>query len=244
MSKLYMVPTPIGNLKDISLRVLEVLNEVDRIACEDTRVTAKLLNRYEIRKPLVSYREHNEMEASVFILDKIESGENIALVTDAGMPGISDPGEVIVRKAIERGIEKKRDELMLLKDREETLIFYEAPHRILDTLSAVKEVFGDRNISLSRELTKLYEQHLRGTVSEVLDAFKEKAPKGEFVLVVSGKSKEEIRQEIEEAFVDMSIKEQLLAEMEEGLSKKEAVQKVAKLRGIPKKEVYRESLEL
>lgn len=279
MSKLYMVPTPIGNLKDISLRVLEVLNEVDRIACEDTRVTAKLLNRYEIRKPLVSYREHNEMEASVFILDKIESGENIALVTDAGMPGISDPGEVIVRKAIERGIEvnvlpgpsalinalvssglqtgrfsfvgfldkakkKKRDELMLLKDREETLIFYEAPHRILDTLSAVKEVFGDRNISLSRELTKLYEQHLRGTVSEVLEAFKEKAPKGEFVLVVSGKSKEEIRQEIEEAFVDMTIKEQLLAEMEEGLSKKEAVQKVAKLRGIPKKEVYRESLEL
>jgi len=279
MSKLYMVPTPIGNLKDISLRVLEVLNEVDRIACEDTRVTAKLLNRYEIRKPLVSYREHNEMEASVFILDKIESGENIALVTDAGMPGISDPGEVIVRKAIERGIEvnvlpgpsalinalvssglqtgrfsfvefldkakkKKRDELMLLKDREETLIFYEAPHRILDTLSAVKEIFGDRKISLSRELTKLYEQHLRGTVSEVLDTFKEKAPKGEFVLVVSGKSQDEIRQEIEKTYVDMTIKEHLLAEMEEGLSKKEAVQKVAKLRGIPKKEVYRESLEI
>lgn len=274
-----MVPTPIGNLKDISLRVLEVLNEVDRIACEDTRVTAKLLNRYEIRKPLVSYREHNEMEASVFILDKIESGENIALVTDAGMPGISDPGEVIVRKAIERGIEvnvlpgpsalinalvssglqtgrfsfvgfldkakkKKRDELMLLKDREETLIFYEAPHRILDTLSAVKEIFGDRKISLSRELTKLYEQHLRGTVSEVLDTFKEKAPKGEFVLVVSGKSQDEIRQEIEKTYVDMTIKEHLLAEMEEGLSKKEAVQKVAKLRGIPKKEVYRESLEI
>lgn len=279
MSKLYMVPTPIGNLKDISLRVLEVLNEVDRIACEDTRVTAKLLNRYEIRKPLVSYREHNEMEASVFILDKIESGEDIALVTDAGMPGISDPGEVIVRKAIERGIEvnvlpgpsalinalvssglqtgrfsfvgfldkakkKKRDELMLLKDREETLIFYEAPHRILDTLSAVKEIFGDRKISLSRELTKLYEQHLRGTVSEVLDTFKEKAPKGEFVLVVSGKSQDEIRQEIEKTYVDMTIKEHLLAEMEEGLSKKEAVQKVAKLRGIPKKEVYRESLEI
>ncbi len=279
MSKLYMVPTPIGNLKDISLRVIEVLNEVDRIACEDTRVTAKLLNRYEIRKPLVSYREHNEMEASEFILDKIESGENIALVTDAGMPGISDPGEVIVRKAIERGIEvnvlpgpsalinalvssglptgrfsfvgfldkakkKKRDELMLLKDREETLIFYEAPHRILDTLMAVKEVFGERNISLSRELTKLYEQHLRGTVSEVLDSFAEKTPKGEFVLVVSGKSKDEIRQEIEEAFIDMTIKEHLVATMEDGLSKKEAVQKVALLRGIPKKEVYKESLEL
>ncbi|HCW73388.1 MAG TPA: 16S rRNA (cytidine(1402)-2'-O)-methyltransferase, partial [Clostridiaceae bacterium] len=122
--------------------------------------------------------------------------------------------------------------------------FYEAPHRILDTLSAVKEIFGDRKISLSRELTKLYEQHLRGTVSEVLDTFKEKAPKGEFVLVVSGKSQDEIRQEIEKTYVDMTIKEHLLAEMEEGLSKKEAVQKVAKLRGIPKKEVYRESLEI
>lgn len=279
MSKLYMVPTPIGNLKDISLRVLEILNEVDRIACEDTRVTAKLLNRYEIRKPLVSYREHNEMEASDFILDKIESGENIALVTDAGMPGISDPGEIIVRKAIDRGIEvnvlpgpsalinalvssglptgrfsfvgfldkakkKKRDELMLLKDREETLIFYEAPHRILDTLLAVKEVFGDRNISLSRELTKLYEQHLRGTVSEVLDTFLEKAPKGEFVLVVSGKSEEEVKRDLEKDFIDMSVKEHLQAEMDEGLSKKEAVQKVAVLRKIPKKEVYKVSLEL
>ncbi|HSR03930.1 MAG TPA: 16S rRNA (cytidine(1402)-2'-O)-methyltransferase [Proteiniclasticum sp.] len=279
MSKLYMVPTPIGNLKDISLRVLEVLKEVDRIACEDTRVTAKLLNRYEIRKPLLGYREHNEMEASSYILDKVEAGENIALVTDAGMPGISDPGEIIVKKAIERGIEvivlpgpsalinalvasglntgrftfigfldkakkKKRDELHLLRDREETLIFYEAPHRIIDTLQAVREVFGDRDISLSREITKLYEEHLRGSISDVLKKFEEKQPKGEFVLVVSGKSEEEIRTEIEENFIHLSIKEHILEVMNEGLSKKDAIKKVAELRGIPKKDVYKESLDL
>jgi 16S rRNA (cytidine1402-2'-O)-methyltransferase len=279
MSKLYIVPTPIGNLKDISFRVLEVLKEADRIACEDTRVTSKLLNRYEIKKPLINYREHNEMEASDFIIEKIESGETIALVTDAGMPGISDPGETIVKKATQRGIEvivlpgpsalinalvasglstgrftfigfldkakkRKRDELGELKEREETLIFYEAPHRILDTLEAVREVFGERQISLSREITKIYEEHLRGTVSEVLHAFDERNPKGEFVLVVSGKSKEEIKEEKEKGFIDLSIKEHLIQVINEGNSKKDAVKLVAELRDIPKKEVYKESLDL
>lgn len=279
MSKLYIVPTPIGNLKDISFRVLEVLKEADRIACEDTRVTSKLLNRYEIKKPLINYREHNEMEASDFILEKIESGETIALVTDAGMPGISDPGETIVKKATQRGIEvivlpgpsalinalvasglstgrftfvgfldkakkRKRDELEELKEREETLIFYEAPHRILDTLEAVREVFGDRQISLSREITKIYEEHLRGTVSEVLHTFDERNPKGEFVLVVSGKSKEEIKEEKEKGFIDLTIKEHLIQVINEGNSKKDAVKLVAELRDIPKKEVYKESLDL
>lgn len=279
MSKLYIVPTPIGNLKDISFRVLEVLNEADRIACEDTRVTSKLLNRYEIKKPLINYREHNEMEASDFILEKIESGETIALVTDAGMPGISDPGETIVKKATQRGIEvivlpgpsalinalvasglstgrftfvgfldkakkRKRDELHALREREETLIFYEAPHRILDTLEAVREVFGERQISLSREITKIYEEHLRGTVSEVLHTFDERNPKGEFVLVVSGKSEEEIKEEKEKGFIDLTIKEHLIQVMSEGTSKKDAIKLVAELRDIPKKEVYKESLEL
>jgi len=279
MSKLYIVPTPIGNLKDISFRVLEVLKEADRIACEDTRVTSKLLNRYEIKKPLINYREHNEMEASDFILEKIESGETIALVTDAGMPGISDPGETIVRKATQRGIEvivlpgpsalinalvasglstgrftfigfldkakkRKRDELKELKEREETLIFYEAPHRILDTLEAVREVFGERQISLSREITKIYEEHLRGTVSEVLQTFNERNPKGEYVLVVSGKSEEEIKEEKEKGFIDLTIKEHLIQVINEGNSKKDAVKLVAELRDIPKKEVYKESLDL
>lgn len=279
MSKLYIVPTPIGNLKDISFRVLEVLKEADRIACEDTRVTSKLLNRYEIKKPLINYREHNEMEASDFILEKIESGETIALVTDAGMPGISDPGETIVKKATQRGIEvivlpgpsalinalvasglstgrftfvgfldkakkKKRDELEKFKEREETLIFYEAPHRILDTLEAVREVFGERQISLSREITKIYEEHLRGTVSEVLHTFDERNPKGEFVLVVSGKSEEEIKEDKEKGFINLTIKEHLIQVMSEGNSKKDAVKLVAELRDIPKKEVYKESLDL
>jgi len=279
MSKLYIVPTPIGNLKDISFRVLEVLKEADRIACEDTRVTSKLLNRYEIKKPLINYREHNEMEASDFILEKIESGETIALVTDAGMPGISDPGETIVKKATQRGIEvivlpgpsalinalvasglstgrftfigfldkakkKKRDELKELKEKEETLIFYEAPHRILDTLEAVREVFGERQISLSREITKIYEEHLRGTVSEVLHTFDERNPKGEFVLVVSGKSEEEIKEEKEKGFINLTIKEHLIQVINEGNPKKDAVKLVAELRDIPKKEVYKESLDL
>lgn len=279
MSKLYLVPTPIGNLKDISFRVLEVLQEADRIACEDTRVTAKLLNRYEIKKPLLSYREHNEQEASTFILDKVEAGETIALVTDAGMPGISDPGETIVKKAVERGVDvvvlpgpsalinalvasgldtgrftfvgfldkarkKKRDELAQYRDREETLIFYEAPHRILDTLDAVAEVYGNRRIALSRELTKLHEEHLRGTVEEVRSAFQDRTPKGEFVLVVSGKSLEEIQKEKEESFAELTILQHLQEVMSQGLSKKDAVKVVAELRGIPKKEVYKESLLL
>lgn len=279
MSKLYLVPTPIGNLKDISFRVLEVLQEADRIACEDTRVTAKLLNRYEIKKPLLSYREHNEQEASTFILDKVEAGETIALVTDAGMPGISDPGETIVKKAVERGVDvvvlpgpsalinalvasgldtgrftfvgfldkarkKKRDELAQYRDREETLIFYEAPHRILDTLDAVAEVYGNRRIALSRELTKLHEEHLRGTVEEVRSAFQDRTPKGEFVLVVSGKSSEEIQKEKEESFAELTILQHLQEVMSQGRSKKEAMKIVAELRGIPKKEVYKESLLL
>lgn len=279
MSKLYLVPTPIGNLKDISFRVLEVLQEADRIACEDTRVTAKLLNRYEIKKPLLSYREHNEQEASTFILDKVEAGETIALVTDAGMPGISDPGETIVKKAVERGVDvvvlpgpsalinalvasgldtgrftfvgfldkarkKKRDELAQYRDREETLIFYEAPHRILDTLDAVAEVYGNRRIALSRELTKLHEEHLRGTVEAVRSAFQDRTPKGEFVLVVSGKSSEEIQKEKEESFAELTILQHLQEVMSQGRSKKEAVKIVAELRGIPKKEVYKESLLL
>ncbi|WP_312712263.1 16S rRNA (cytidine(1402)-2'-O)-methyltransferase [Proteiniclasticum ruminis] len=279
MSKLYIVPTPIGNLKDISFRVLEVLQEADRIACEDTRVTSKLLNRYEIRKPLLSYREHNEMGVSEEILDKVESGETIALVSDAGMPGISDPGSVLVRKAIQRGIEvnvlpgpsalinalvssgldtsrftfigfldkarkKKRDELLKYRNREETLILYEAPHRILDTLEAVQEVFGERKISLSRELTKLYEEHQRGTVQEVLETYKDRTPKGEFVLVVEGMSQKAQQLEKEELYAHLTVKEHLLQFIESGMSKKDAVKAVVELRGISKKEVYKESLDL
>ncbi len=279
MSKLYLVPTPIGNLKDMSFRALEILKEVDRVACEDTRVTGKLLSKYDFKKPLINYREHNEMEASDYILDLIEAGETIALVTDAGMPGISDPGETLVRKAVLRGVEvnvipgpsalinalvssglptrrftfigfldktkkKKRDELALYENREETLIIYEAPHRILDTLEAVKEVFGDRAISLSRELTKLYEEHLRGSVSEVLDRLQSKPIKGEFVLVIKGKTREEKQKEKEEEFEELSLREHILLLIDQGYSKKDAIKEVASLRGLPKNQVYQESLDL
>lgn len=279
MNKLYVVPTPIGNLKDMSFRALEVLAMVDRVACEDTRVTGKLLQKYELKKPLLNYREHNEMEASEYILDLIEGGETLALVTDAGMPGISDPGETLVRKAIERGIEvnvipgpsalinalvssglptkhftfigfldktkkKKRDELALYESREETLIIYEAPHRIIDTLEAVKEVLGDRSISLSRELTKLYEEHIRGSVREVLEKLQQKPIKGEFVLVVKGKTKEEKHREQEEKYEELSLKEHVQLLMDQGLSKKEAIKQVASIRGLHKNHVYQESLDL
>lgn len=279
MSKLYIVPTPIGNLKDMSFRALEVLQAVDRVACEDTRVTGKLLQKYDMKKPLVNYREHNEMEASEYILDLIEGGETIALVTDAGMPGISDPGETIIRKAVLRGIEvnvipgpsalinalvssglptrrftfigfldktkkKKRDELALYDSREETLIIYEAPHRILDTLEAVREVLGERSISLSRELTKLYEEHLRGQVSEVLEKLQSKPIKGEFVLVVQGKTQEEKHKEEEEKYEDLSLREHVQMLISQGISKKDAIKQVASLRGLPKNQVYQESLDL
>ena len=279
MSKLYFVPTPIGNLKDMSFRALEVLSEVDKVACEDTRVTGKLLQKYELKKPLLNYREHNEMEASEYILDLIEAGETIALVTDAGMPGISDPGETLVRKAIERGIDvnvipgpsalinalvssglptrrftflgfldktkkKKRDELALYREREETLIIYEAPHRIIDTLEAVLEVLGERSISLSRELTKLYEEHLRGNVSKVLKKLQEKPIKGEFVLVIKGKTLEEKHRELEEGYENLTLSEHVKMLIDQGISKKEAIKQVASLRGLPKNQVYQESLDL
>ncbi len=279
MSKLYLVPTPIGNLKDMSFRALEILGAVDRVACEDTRVTGKLLQKYELKKPLLNYREHNEIEASEYILDLIEAGETIALVTDAGMPGISDPGETLVRKAVDRGIEvnvipgpsalinalvssglptrhftflgfldktkkKKRDELALYEEREETLIIYEAPHRIIDTLEAVLEVLGERSISLSRELTKLYEEHLRGSVSGVLKKLQEKPIKGEFVLVIKGKTLEEKHRELEVGYENLTLKEHVKMLIDQGFSKKEAIKQVASLRGLPKNQVYQESLDL
>lgn len=279
MMKLYVVPTPIGNLKDVSLRVLEVLSAVDRIACEDTRVTAKLLQRYEIRKPLTSYREHNEREAGAFLMERMAEGESIALVSDAGMPGVSDPGHVLIQMALEAGVDvdvlpgptafvnalvvsglptdrftfigflektkkHKRDTLLRYREREETLIFYEAPHRLRDTLAAFKEVLGNRRMAAARELTKLHEETVRGTVAEVQAVFAEKEPRGEFVLVVSGRTMEDLEKERQAAFADLSIRDHLLRKMEDGLTKKAAVQAVALERNLPKKIVYAESIDL
>lgn len=225
LAKLYFCPTPIGNLSDISLRTLEVLEMVDIIACEDTRVSVKLLNHYNIKKKLFSYHEHNEHEASEKLLAFLEEGKSIALITDAGMPGISDPGEILARHAIEAGIEftvlpgasaiflallqsgfssrrfifegflprKGKERQTILNEWESegrTIIFYEAPHRLEKTLEELKNLFPNRPLSVSRELTKKFEETIRGTCQSVYEYFSTHSIKGEFVLVLGKEEKE------------------------------------------------------
>ncbi|MDD7795721.1 16S rRNA (cytidine(1402)-2'-O)-methyltransferase [Clostridium sp. 'White wine YQ'] len=274
MSKLYIVPTPIGNLKDITLRALETLELVDTIAAEDTRQTIKLLNHYNIKKNLISYHQHNEMGKSDEIIKRISMGENIALVSDAGSPGISDPGSVIIRKCIEEGVEfevlpgataiitalvasgldttkfsfrgflpretKDRRELVEeIKEYRDTLIFYEAPHRLLETLKFLRESFGNREISACKELTKLHETFVRGKLEDVIEYFSSNNIKGEFVLVLSGKSDQELVEEAKAKWENLTIEEHIIKFIDEGLDKKEAIKKVAKERGLSKSEVYK-----
>lgn len=277
--KLYLVPTPIGNLKDITLRALEVLKSVDMIAAEDTRQSIKLLNHFNIKKSLISYHQHNEQGKSQNLIEKLKEGKSIALVSDAGTPGISDPGSVIVSKCIEEGIdfevltgatavttalvysgldttkfifrgflprENKERKLVIeeLKNRKETLILYEAPHRLRETLAFLKDNLGNRKISICRELTKLHEEILRFTLEEALIYYAEKNVKGEFVLVVEGKSEEDILVEERSKWEGLSIEEHIKSYINEGLNKKEAVKKVAKDRNLSKSEVYKYSIEL
>ncbi|MBK1810295.1 16S rRNA (cytidine(1402)-2'-O)-methyltransferase [Clostridium sp. YIM B02505] len=279
MTKLYLVPTPIGNLKDITLRALEVLKTVDVIAAEDTRQTLKLLNHYEIKKTLISYHKHNEYGKSEDIIGIINSGRSVAVVSDAGTPGISDPGEILVKRCIEQNIQfevlpgatatttalvysgfdttkfmfrgflprENKDRVEVadeLKDRSETIIFYEAPHRLLSTLDFLKESFGDRRIAICRELTKLHEEIVRVTISEAILYFSNKQPKGEFVLVLEGKTKEEIENEKKATWEDLSIEEHILRNINNGMEKKEAIKLVAKERKLPKSEVYKHSTNM
>lgn len=268
MLKLYVVGTPIGNLSDFSPRAVETLKSVDFIAAEDTRVTLKLLTHFGIQKPLVSYYEHNLREKGEYILEKIESGESCAIVTDAGMPCISDPGEDLVRLCAERGIEinvvpsptaamsalaisglstsrfsfegflsvtKKQRQAHLdeIKDYKRTLIFYEAPHKLINTLEDLLTNLGDRNISLCRELTKIHEEVLRGKISDMLNYYKDKTPKGEYVLVVEG------AQEREEKTV--TIEDAVIAAkrlIESGVKTSEACKEAAKKTGFSKSEIY------
>lgn len=270
--KLYICPTPIGNLEDITLRTLRILGEVDIIAAEDTRHSIKLLNHYEIKKPLTSYHEHNIREKGGELIEKLNSGLSIALISDAGMPGISDPGQDLIRLAIIEGIEviglpgptasitalvvsglstnkfvfegflssKKRErvkELEVLKDEKRTIIFYESPHRILNFLNDMRDVIGDRNIALGRELTKHYEEIFRGTISQAIDKFSSIQIKGEFVIIVEGNTT------VDEA-IDIDILEYLKLYIDEGLSKKEAIKRLSLEKNIPKNLVYSESLKL
>ncbi len=277
--KLYLVPTPIGNLKDITLRALEVLQSVDEIAAEDTRTSLKLLNHFNIKKTLFSYHKHNEQGKSLDIINKLNNGIDIALITDAGTPGISDPGSVIVEKCIEENIEfevlpgataittalvysgldttkfifrgflprenKERNPVIEeLKNVRDTIILYEAPHRLLNTLGYINENLGNRKIAVCRELTKLYEEIYRGRISEAIEFFTENRPRGEFVLVIEGKSDEDIKSEREALWSDLSIEEHLIKVIESGIDKKEAIKLVAKERGLTKKEVYKYSVNL
>lgn len=276
---IYLVPTPIGNLGDITLRALETLKKVDVVAAEDTRQSLKLLNHFEIKKPLISYHMHNEQGKSEQLIDRAKNGESIAVVSDAGTPGVSDPGEVIVKKCIEQGIEfvvlpgatafttalvysgldttkfmfkgfyprENKDRKTFLADieqRTETIIVYESPYRIIDALSSMLEGLGDRNVAVCRELTKMHESIYRGTFSEAINFFNENAPRGEFVIVIEGKSKEAIELEEKAKWEHMSIKEHILSYIEAGEKKKDAVKLVAKERGLAKSDVYKHSLDI
>lgn len=279
LGKLFLVPTPIGNLKDITVRALEVLKDVDLIAAEDTRQSLKLLNHYEIKKPLVSYHKHNEQFKSSELIGKLKDGKSIALVTDAGTPGISDPGSVIVRSCIDEGIDfevlpgataittalvhsgldtsafifkgflprenKQRKEIIEdLLMRKETIIFYEAPHRLKTTLEFLKDSFGNRKISICRELTKIHEEILRLTLLDAVGYYKDKEPRGEYVLVLDGKSEDEIQSEKQEEWKDISIEEHIIKYINNGLTKKEAIKMVAKERNLSKSNIYKYSLNI
>lgn len=277
--KLYIVPTPIGNLKDITLRALETLKSVDLIAAEDTRHTIKLLNHFEIKKRLFSYHKFNEYDKSHEIISMIQNGKTIALVSDAGTPGISDPGSILISKCIKESIEfevlpgataittalvssgidttkfvfrgflprdKKEINLLLeeIKEYTDTIILYESPHRIVKTLKILNEKLGNRNISLCRELTKLHEEILRMKISDAIDYYSNNNPRGEYVIVVSGKPVSEVIEEKRSKWENMTIKEHILKYMDEGYTKKEAVKKTAKERELSKSEVYKYSIDI
>ena len=267
---LYLVATPIGNLDDITLRALKILKEVDIIAAEDTRHTLKLLNHFEISKPLISYYKQTEKHKGEIILNKLIDGKNIALVSDAGTPVISDPGEEIVKLAIEHNIKiipipgacacissliasgisassfsffgflpvntkDKINKLNEIKDYTNTLIFYEAPHKLINTLNIIKEVLGNRNIVLCRELTKIHEEFIRGSISDILENFT--TPRGEFVIIVQGCDKK-VNSELD-LLNELSLNEHYEYYNNKGLTKKEIIKHIAKDRNVSKNEIYK-----
>ncbi len=274
MGKLYLVGTPIGNLGDMTYRGVETLEKVDFICAEDTRVSAKLLNYFEIKTPLVSYHEHNAAQVGDSICDRIAAGESAAIITDAGMPCISDPGELLVKMCAQRGIKvevvpgpsavvsalaisgldtknfqfegflsvtkkQRREHLAAVKNSTHTLVFYEAPHKLQSTLEDMLGFFGDRRISLCRELTKLHEEVIRTTLSQAVEMYREVKPKGEFVLVIEGARESDIlpAETIEQAL------EQVEALVEKGMRGADACKEIAKATGFSKGELYTKLLE-
>ena len=271
--KLYLCATPIGNLEDITLRVLRILKEADLIAAEDTRNSIKLLNHFEIKTPMTSYHEFNKIDKAKYLIGQMKEGLNVALITDAGTPGISDPGEDLVKMCYEEGVEvtslpgaaacitaltisgmstrrfcfeaflpsdkkEKRDVLKELENETRTIILYEAPHRLIRTLEELKDALGDRRITVCRELTKRYETAFRTTFSEAIEHYEKTDPRGECVIVIEGRSREEIKEEKRREWEELSIEEHLAHYTDKGTDRKEAMKLVAKDRGITKRDVY------
>ena len=271
---LYLCATPIGNLEDMTFRVIRTLKEVDLIAAEDTRNSIKLLNHFEIQTPMTSYHEYNKYEKGRKLVEKLQDGMNIALITDAGTPGISDPGEELVKMCYEAGIsvtslpgaaacitaltlsglstrrfafeaflptDKKEKELVLQEIERETrtIIMYEAPHRLLKTLKMLSERLGkERRITICRELTKRHETAFATTLEEACAYYNEQPPKGECVLVIEGRSREQIAQEEKAQWEEMSIEEHMEHYLSTGMDRKSAMKQVAKDRGVGKREIY------
>lgn len=276
---LYIVGTPIGNLGDITIRAIETLKSVDVILAEDTRQTLKLLNHFNIQKHLVSYHRHNEDEKIKNVVDFLDSGKDLALVSDAGMPVISDPGQnlikylvannynivtipgvtAVITAIVKSGLDstrftfegflsinkkQRRQRLESLKNEERTMVFYEAPHKLLATLKDMYEVFGKRNICIARELTKLHEEYIHTTFEEAISKIEQFGIKGEIVLLIEGKDLSVLEQEIKEKQNKIDSVTLVKEYMSKGISKKEAIKQVAKQKGVTKNEVYQECIDI
>lgn len=276
---LYLCATPIGNLEDITYRVLRTLKEVDLIAAEDTRNSIRLLNHFEIKTPMTSYHEYNKIDKAYQLVAKMREGKNIALITDAGTPGISDPGEDIVRICYEEGIpvtslpgaaacitaltmsglptrrfafeaflpkDKKEHqaELEELKTETRTIIIYEAPHHLVRTLQELSDTLGgDRRLTICRELTKRHEEKLQMTLADSLSYYEVNEPRGEYVLIIAGRSREEMKKEEQAGWEALSLEEHMAHYESQGIDRKEAMKRVAKDRGVSKRDIYQALLK-
>ena len=270
---LYLCATPIGNLGDMTPRVVETLRTVDLIAAEDTRNSIKLLNHFEIRTSMTSYHEYNKVEKADYLTEQLLQGKNVALITDAGTPAISDPGEVLVRKCMQAGItvtslpgaaacitaltlsglgtrrfclegflpadkKEKAEILEELREESRTIILYEAPHRLKKTLKELYDSAGNRRVTLCRELTKKFETILPTTLEDALIYYEKEEPRGEYVIVMEGKSRREKKEEEKMSWLEMPVEEHMTCYEKEGMDRKSAMKQVAKDRGITKREIY------
>ena len=275
---LYLCATPIGNLEDMTFRAVRILKEVDVIAAEDTRNSVKLLNHFDIHTPMTSYHEFNKIDKGQYLVKRLLEGENIALITDAGMPGISDPGEELVRMCRDAGVpvtavpgacacvtalvisgrptrrfcfeaflptdkKERRAVLEELKTETRTSIIYEAPHRLVKTLQELLSELGNRKLTVCKELTKKHETGFETTLKEAVPYYEQNEPRGEYVLVLEGCSRQQMEQEAQDAWKEMSLKDHMKVYEDQGMNRKDAMKQVAKDRGVGKREIYQALLE-